>query len=66
MRTPRSPAHRVALTAPPAQEAPARAKKLTVFIKPAKPFVFEKNGAPGFSIDLWKRVAEEFATPVSV
>ena len=36
------------------------AKKLTVLIKPAKPFVFDKNGAPaGFSIDLWKRVAEE-------
>ena len=47
-----------------AQEAPAPAKKLTVFIKPAKPFVFEKNGTPtGFSIDLWKRVAEELQLP---
>ncbi len=43
-----------------AQESVAPAKKLTVLIKPAKPFVFDKNGAPaGFSIDLWKRVAEE-------
>ncbi len=43
-----------------AQDAPATAKKLTVLIKPAKPFVFDKNGAPaGYSIDLWKRVAEE-------
>src|SRR5258708_23286207 len=43
-----------------AQEPAAPAKKLTVLIKPAKPFVFDKSGAPaGFSIDLWKRVAEE-------
>lgn len=42
-----------------AQE-PAPPKKLTVLIKPAKPFVFDKAGAPdGFSIDLWKRVAAE-------
>ena len=44
----------------PAQEPAAPAKKLTVLIKPARPFAFEKNGAPaGFSVDLWKRVAEE-------
>ena len=43
-----------------AQEPAAPVKKLTVLIKPAKPFVFDKGGAPaGFSIDLWKRVAAE-------
>lgn len=43
-----------------AQEPAAPAKKLTVLIKPAKPFAFGKSDAPeGFSIDLWKRVALE-------
>jgi ABC-type amino acid transport substrate-binding protein len=42
------------------QESQTTPKKLTVLIKPAKPFVFDKSGAPaGYSIDLWKRVAEE-------
>ena len=35
-------------------------KKLTVILKPAKPFAFDKGGEPaGYSVDLWKRVAEE-------
>jgi polar amino acid transport system substrate-binding protein len=43
-----------------AQTTEAPAKKLTVLIKPAKPFVFDKGGAPaGYAIDLWRRVAEE-------
>jgi ABC-type amino acid transport substrate-binding protein len=43
-----------------AQEPGVAAKKLTVLVKPAKPFVFDRNGGPaGFSVDLWKRVAEE-------
>jgi ABC-type amino acid transport substrate-binding protein len=44
-----------------AQEpAPASAKKLTVLVKPAKPFAFDKGGeSVGYSVDLWKRVAEE-------
>src|SRR5258708_39617117 len=54
----------VALCALPAllaaQEPAVPAKKVTVLIKPAKPFAFDKGGAPaGYSIDLWKRVAEE-------
>ena len=44
----------------PAQEPAASAKKLTVLLKPAKPFAFGKAEAPeGFSVDLWKRVALE-------
>jgi len=43
-----------------AQEPAAPPKKLTVLVKPAKPFAFEKAGeVAGYSIDLWKRVAEE-------
>lgn len=43
-----------------AQEPAAPAKKLTVLLKPAKPFAFGKADAPeGFSVDLWKRVALE-------
>ena len=43
-----------------AQDPATPPKKLTVLIKPAKPFAFEKGGEPaGYSIDLWKRVAEE-------
>ena len=43
-----------------AQEPAAPVKKLTVLIKPAKPFAFEKGGEPaGYSVDLWKRVAAE-------
>ncbi|MGI8603656.1 MAG: transporter substrate-binding domain-containing protein [Verrucomicrobiales bacterium] len=46
----------------PSAAPPARNQKLTVLIKPAPPFVFEKNGVPaGYSIDLWKRIAEEAA-----
>ncbi|EDY18310.1 extracellular solute-binding protein family 3 [Chthoniobacter flavus Ellin428] len=42
------------------QDAATPVKKLTVLVKPAKPFAFDKGGAPvGYSIDLWKRVAEE-------
>jgi ABC-type amino acid transport substrate-binding protein len=41
------------------QETGAPAKKLTVLVKPAKPFAFDKGGTPaGYSVDLWKRVAE--------
>src|SRR5258708_2680020 len=44
----------------PPQERAVPAKKVTVLIKAAKPFAFDKGGAPaGYSIDLWKRVAEE-------
>src|SRR5262249_40413849 len=33
---------------------------LTVLIKPVKPFAFEENGEwVGFSVDLWKRVAQD-------
>ena len=41
--------------------APAPAtKKLTVVVKPAKPFVFERGGATiGYSVELWRRVAQE-------
>jgi ABC-type amino acid transport substrate-binding protein len=53
----------LALLLPPplsAQEPAAPTKKLTVLLKAARPFVFDRGGAPaGFSIDLWKRVAEE-------
>ena len=43
-----------------AQEPSAPPKKLTVLVKAAKPFAFEKGGEPaGYSVDLWKRVAEE-------
>ncbi|MDR3406451.1 MAG: transporter substrate-binding domain-containing protein [Chthoniobacter sp.] len=43
-----------------AQEPAAPAKKITVLVKPAKPFAFDKAGdVAGYSIDLWKRVAEE-------
>lgn len=43
-----------------AQQPPPEGKKLTVIIKPAKPFVFEQNGQPvGYAIDLWKRVASD-------
>lgn len=43
-----------------AQDPALPPKKLTVLLKPAKPFAFEKGGEPvGYSIDLWKRVAEE-------
>lgn len=43
-----------------AQDPAASPKKLTVLIKPAKPFAFDKGGEPvGYSVDLWKRVAEE-------
>lgn len=43
-----------------AQDPAAPPKKLTVLIKPAKPFAFDKGGEPaGYSVDLWKRVAEE-------
>ncbi len=42
------------------QEPAAPTQRLTVLIKPAPPFAFEKGGVPaGYSIDLWKRVAEE-------
>lgn len=57
------------LAEPPAVPA----KRLTVLVKPAKPFAFDQGGVPvGYSIDLWKRVAEEtkldyeFKTAVSV
>ncbi|MEA3209719.1 MAG: polar amino acid transport system substrate-binding protein [Chthoniobacter sp.] len=40
--------------------AAAPPKKLTVLIKPVKPFVFERGGATvGYSIELWRRVAQE-------
>lgn len=43
-----------------AQDPGTASKKLTVLIKPARPFVFDKGGEPaGYSIDLWRRVAEE-------
>lgn len=43
-----------------AQDPAPAPKKLTVLLKPAKPFAFEKGGEPaGYSVDLWKRVAEE-------
>jgi ABC-type amino acid transport substrate-binding protein len=43
-----------------AQQPAAPAGKITVLVKPAKPFAFEKNGeSVGYSVDLWKRVAEE-------
>lgn len=43
-----------------AQDPATSPKKLTVLIKPAKPFAFDKGGEPaGYSVDLWKRVAEE-------
>ena len=45
----------------PAATAPAATgKKLRVLVKPAEPFSFEKNGQiSGYSVDLWKRVAED-------
>ena len=40
--------------------SPAQSKKLKVVVKPAKPFVFQRRGQfTGYSIDLWKRVAQE-------
>jgi ABC-type amino acid transport substrate-binding protein len=47
-----------------AQEPPpVPAKKLAVLFKPAKPFAFDKGGeAAGFTVDLWKRVAEEMGS----
>ena len=43
-----------------AQEPAAAPKKLTVLVKPAKPFAFDKVGTlAGYSVDLWKRVAAE-------
>lgn len=43
-----------------AQEPAAAPKKLTVLVKPAKPFAFDKAGTlAGYSVDLWKRVAAE-------
>jgi polar amino acid transport system substrate-binding protein len=45
---------------PAAAPAPAPAKKLTVLVKPAPPFSFQENGQwKGYSIDLWRRVAQE-------
>ncbi|HEX8310358.1 MAG TPA: transporter substrate-binding domain-containing protein [Chthoniobacteraceae bacterium] len=49
------------------QEAPAPAAapaapqgKLTVLVKPVKPFVFERAGAlTGYSVELWRRIAQE-------
>jgi ABC-type amino acid transport substrate-binding protein len=42
-----------------AQDA-APAKKLTVLVKPAPPFAFQEGGEwRGYSIDLWRRVAQE-------
>jgi ABC-type amino acid transport substrate-binding protein len=47
-------------TAPPAPPATT----LRVLVKPAEPFSFEKNGIiSGYSVDLWKRVAEEAGLP---
>lgn len=43
-----------------AQEPAAAPKKLTVLVKPAKPFAFDKAGTlAGYSVDLWKSVAAE-------
>ncbi len=43
-----------------AQDPAAAASKLTVVIKPVKPFAFDQGGEPaGYSVDLWKRVAQE-------
>lgn len=43
-----------------AQDTAAPPKKLTVLVKPARPFAFDKAGVMvGYSIDLWKRVADE-------
>jgi len=40
--------------------SPGAAKRLKVIVKPAKPFVFERGGATiGYSVELWRRVAEE-------
>ncbi len=47
---------------PAATPAPASAgaRKLTVLVKPARPFAFEQSGTwTGYSIDLWKRIAVE-------
>ena len=41
-------------------EPSAQPGRLRVLVKPVKPFAFEENGElTGYSIDLWKRVAEE-------
>jgi polar amino acid transport system substrate-binding protein len=46
--------------APDASAAPATPGKLTVLIKPVMPFAFEQNGEwTGYSVELWKRVAQE-------
>ena len=38
----------------------APTRKLTVVVKPAKPFVFDRAGATiGYSVELWRRVAQE-------
>ena len=43
-----------------AQEPATAPKKLTVLVKPAKPFAFDKAGTlAGYSVDLWKSVAAE-------
>jgi len=56
---PATPAPAPAPAAAPAP-APASLKKLTVLVKPAKPFAFEQDGkVEGFSVDLWRRIALE-------
>lgn len=49
------------VTAALAQEAaPPPPGRLSVLIKPVKPFAFDENGEwTGYSVDLWKRIAAE-------
>ena len=50
-----------------AHEQMPAAKKITVLVKPAQPFAFDKGGAlAGYSVDLWKRVAAEARTVVEI